>query len=39
MDADVLNYIAAKAKIKGVEVNIMVNDLLRKAIDLMEGMQ
>jgi hypothetical protein len=39
LDADVLDYIAARAKIKGVEVNDMVNDLLRKDIDLIEGMK
>ncbi|MBI3186874.1 MAG: hypothetical protein HYZ31_03250 [Gammaproteobacteria bacterium] len=39
LDADVLDYIAAKAKTKGVEVNDMVNDLLRKDIDLIEGVK
>lgn len=37
LDADVLDYLTAKAKIKGVEVNDMVNDLLRKDIALIEG--
>jgi len=39
LDADVLNYLSAKAKTKGVEVNVIVNDLLRKDIDLIEGMK
>lgn len=39
LDADVLDYVSAKAKLKGVEINDMVNDLLRKYIDLIEGMK
>lgn len=39
LDADVLDYLSAKAKAKGVEVNDMVNDLLRKDIDLIEGIK
>jgi hypothetical protein len=39
LDADVLDYLSAKAKLKGVAVNDMVNDLLRKDIDLIEGMK
>jgi len=39
LDADILDYLAAKAKIKGVEVNDIVNDLLRKDIALIEGMK
>ncbi len=39
LDADVLDYLAAKARIKGVEVNDMVNDLLRKDIALIEGVK
>ena len=39
LDADVLDYLSAKAKAKGVAVNDMVNDLLRKDIDLIEGMK
>ena len=35
LDADVLDYLAAKARIKGVEVN----DLLRKDIALIEGVK
>ena len=39
VDADVLDYLSAKAKAKGVEVSDMVNDLLRKDIDLIEGIK
>ncbi|HEX5635903.1 MAG TPA: hypothetical protein VFY78_02355 [Gammaproteobacteria bacterium] len=39
LDVDVLDYIATKAKTKGVKVNDMVNDLLRKDIDLIEGIK
>ena len=37
LDAEVLDYFAAKAKAKGVELNTMVNDLLKKDIALIEG--
>ncbi len=36
LDADVLNYFSDKAKAKGVELNQMVNDLLKKDIALIE---
>jgi hypothetical protein len=39
LDADVLNYFTAKAKAKGVELNTLVNDLLKKDIDLIEGVK
>ena len=39
LDADVLDYLTAKAKIKGVAINDIVNDLLRKDIALIEGMK
>lgn len=39
LDADVLDYLATKAKMKGVAVNDMVNDLLRKDIALIEGVK
>lgn len=39
LDEDVFDYLSSKAKAKGVEVNDMVNDLLRKDIDLIEGMK
>ncbi|PAV27264.1 hypothetical protein CF392_02105 [Tamilnaduibacter salinus] len=37
IEEDVLNYFAAKAKAKGIEVNTLVNELLKKDIDLIEG--
>ena len=39
LDANVLDYFAAKAKAKGVELNTMVNDLLKKDIALIEGVK
>lgn len=39
LDAEVLDYFAAKAKAKGVELNAMVNDLLKKDIALIEGVK
>jgi hypothetical protein len=36
LDADVLDYFTAKAKTKGVGLNQMVNDLLKKDIALIE---
>jgi len=39
LDPDVLDYLSAKAKARGVAVNEMVNDLLRKDIALIEGMK
>lgn len=39
LDTDVRDYLAGKAKNKGVEVNQIVNDLLRKDIELIEGMK
>lgn len=37
LDDDVLNYFSEKAKAKGMEVNAMVNELLKKDIALIEG--
>lgn len=37
LDADILDYLSIKAKAKGVAVNEIVNDLLRKDIALIEG--
>jgi predicted HicB family RNase H-like nuclease len=39
LEAEVLNYLTAKAKAKGVELNTLVNDLLKKDIDLIEGVK
>ena len=37
LDNDVLNYFSAKAK--GVELNTLLNDLLKKDIALIEGVK
>jgi hypothetical protein len=39
LDEDVFDYLSSKAKTKGIGVNDIVNDLLRKDIDLIEGMK
>ena len=39
LDSDVRAYLEAKAKCKGVEVNEIVNDLLRKDIALIGGVK
>ncbi|SDW63184.1 hypothetical protein [Nitrosomonas communis] len=39
LDEDVFDYLSSKAKAKGIEVNDMVNDILRKDIDLIEGVK
>ena len=39
LEADVMNYFEAKAKAKGVALNVMVNDLLKKDIALIEGVK
>ena len=39
LEAEVLDYFAAKAKAKGIELNIMLNDLLKKDIALIEGVK
>ncbi|MCU7944724.1 MAG: hypothetical protein KZQ87_18805 [Candidatus Thiodiazotropha sp. (ex Cardiolucina cf. quadrata)] len=39
LEADVLDYFSAKAKAKGIELNTLVNDLLKKDIDLIEGVK
>lgn len=39
LEADVLDYFSAKAKSKGVELNTMINDLLKKDIALIEGVK
>jgi len=36
LEAEVIDYFAEKAKAKGVELNTMVNDLLKKDIALIE---
>ncbi len=37
LEAGVRDYLAARAKAKGVEVNELVNDLLKRDIDLIEA--
>ncbi len=37
LESEVLNYFSAKAKAKGVELNSMVNDLLKKDMELIES--
>jgi len=39
LDTEVLDYFSAKAKSKGVELNHMLNDLLKKDIALIEGVK
>jgi len=39
LEADVMSYFEAKAKAKGVALNVMVNDLLKKDIALIEGVK
>ena len=39
LEAEVLSYFAAKAKAKGVELNTLINDLLKKDIALIEEVQ
>ena len=39
LQAEVLDYFAEKAKAKGVELNALVNDLLKKDIASIEGVK
>ena len=39
LEADVLDYFKAKAQAKGVELNAMINDLLKKDIALIESVK
>jgi len=39
LDKDILTYLAEKAKAKGVEVSQLINDILRKDIDLFEAVK
>jgi len=39
LDNEVLNYFKTKAQAKGVELNQLVNDLLRKDIDMIESVK
>ncbi len=39
LDSDVLSYLSARAEAKGVEVDDLVNDLLRQDIALAEAIK
>jgi hypothetical protein len=39
LEAEVLDYFSAKAQAKGVELNALINDLLKKDIALIEGVK
>lgn len=39
LEEDVLRYFTAKAESKGVDLNTLINDLLKKDIDLIEGVK
>lgn len=39
LEPEVLSYFTDKAKIKGVELNSLINELLKKDIDLIEGVK
>jgi hypothetical protein len=39
LDKDVLTFLSKKAKTKGVEVSQLINDILRKDIDLFEALE
>lgn len=39
LEAEVLDYFAEKAKLKGVEVSVLVNEMLKKDISIIEGIK
>lgn len=39
LEPEVLDYFTDKAKKKGVELNTLINELLKKDIDLIEGVK
>lgn len=39
LEPDVLNYFSTQAKLKGVELNTMINELLKNDIALIEGIK
>lgn len=39
LEEEVMKYFTAKAQTKGVELNTMINDLLKKDIALIEGVK
>jgi hypothetical protein len=38
LDEKVQGYLAAKAQAKGIDLSVLVNDLLKREIDLVEAM-
>ncbi len=39
LDKDILTYLTEKARAKGVEVSQLINEILRKDIDLVEAVK
>ena len=39
LDSEIQNYLRERAQSKGVELNQLVNDLLRKDIDMIESVR
>jgi len=39
LEPEVLSYFADRAQAKGVELNALINELLKKDIDLIEGVK
>jgi hypothetical protein len=39
LDKDILTYLSDKARTKGIEVSQLINDILRKDIDLFEAVE
>jgi len=39
LEPEVLDYFTDKANNKGVELNVLINELLKKDIDLIEGVK
>lgn len=39
LDKDVLAYLSDKARAKGIEVSQLINDILRRDIDLIEAVK
>jgi hypothetical protein len=39
LDADVRDYLAARAKAKGIDINQLVNELLKRDIEIIESVK
>lgn len=39
LNTEIFDYLSEKAKLKGVDLSDMVNDMLKKDIDLIEGVK